>query len=102
MVINEIDKFVNTPIMSAEDIRTTLFFKGACNSKQELPINASTGDIYAIGDDTYLYDGNNWNNIGSRQPKESPQKIAPRICNQCGAPVKSSRLTCEYCGVRYV
>lgn len=102
MVIHEIDKFVNTPIMPAEDIHTMLFFKGVCNSKQELPTNASKGDIYTVGDDTYLYDGNNWNNIGNGQPKESPQKIAPRICKQCGAPVKSSRLTCEYCGVRYV
>ena len=105
MVINEIDKFVNTSIIPVEDIRTMLVFKGACNSKLELPINASTGDIYAVGDDTYLYDGNNWNDIGNvinGQPKESPQKIVPRICSQCGAPVKSSRLTCDYCGVKYV
>lgn len=101
-MINEIDKFVNTPIMPVEEIRTMLCFKGVCNSKQELPIIASTGDIYAVGDDTYVYDGNNWDNIGNGQPKESLQKITPRICSQCGAPVKSSRLTCEYCGVKYV
>ena len=29
-----------------------------------------------------------------------PVKIRPRICSQCGAPIKAYGDYCEYCGVR--
>lgn len=100
----EAHDFVNNPIMSIEDIRTTLFYRGSCNSKNDLPIAASRGDVCAVGDDIYLYvGGGNWilADVVEDKQQDNPPKITARICSQCGAPVKASRLTCEYCGVRY-
>lgn len=62
------------------------------------------GDVGIIDDKFCLYTGNEWieiEEVSTTDEKEKPKKILPKVCSQCGAPVKSYRSSCEYCGVSY-
>lgn len=60
------------------------------------------GDV--VEDNGYIkvFDGQGFTVIGTPDDNPvSPIKILPKNCTQCGAPVNSLRIRCEYCGCEY-
>lgn len=66
-------------------------------SYDKLPDTGEIGDMIVIGDDLYIFTGDQYELIGKRELE--PQKIVPRVCKSCGAPLKNGK--CEYCGSQY-
>lgn len=62
------------------------------------------GDIVTDGGVTKVYNGISWEPLyGTHDDtnEEPPKTIVSKTCSQCGAPIKTYRTTCEYCGCRY-
>lgn len=84
-----------------------LKFIGSVGSVEELPSIVSPGHLMCVGNDTYLYTGDNWEkllptiDIADTDNTTNAVKITARVCSQCGAPVNTHRISCEYCGVKY-
>lgn len=70
-----------------------------------LPKKANMGDLCKMSGAHYVYDNNKWINIGATatQPyyptTATVEKMKPRICTQCGAPLHSNK--CEFCDTEY-
>jgi len=86
---------------------SVLTFMGSVGSFEELPSIVSPGHLMSVGDDVYLYTGDDWEKLSSTidiagtDDTTNAVKITARICSQCGAPVNTHRISCEYCGVKY-
>lgn len=64
--------------------------------------NPKSGDVVTQGEDTFVFNGKYWDEIGKSSDLTTPQpkKITyPTNCKNCGAIMKSC--TCEYCGTTY-
>lgn len=50
-----------------------------------------------------VYNGKSWEIVKEdcKNDTNTPKKIVPKICSQCGAPIKIDNTTCEYCGTKY-
>lgn len=71
----------------------------------QLPETGQVGDICIVGNDPYMYTGDDcsWVLVGSvwepsREP-ETPKAPERTNCKNCGAPLIGGR--CHYCGTTY-
>ena len=95
------ERLLNTPILSMPEMKSYLTFRGGFES----------GRSYLVGDVVTFSDGSTcvctdpagaWDKICDYEPTYSePPKIKYSHCKSCGAPVKSYRNSCEYCGTEY-
>ena len=70
----------------------------------KFPTNTKAGYIIIKNNTTYLFDGNNWLDVGevtdtTEIPDKPTTELQPIICKCCGAPLHSN--ICEYCGIEY-
>ena len=61
------------------------------------------GDVIEDGIETKVFNGKEFVVIskGVNLSEPEPPKILPKNCTRCGAPVKSYKDYCEYCGCKY-
>ena len=85
----------------ANNLTSTLTFKGSCNNINELPSPQLTDDgtIYIVGNETYVCSNRRWEQIGYNDSKydNTPKMVPKTNCCNCGAPLHNNS-KCEYCG----
>ena len=70
----------------------------------KLPEKSNIGDVYSCNGKNYVYN-NGWTEMGftATQPDYpttvTVEKMKPRLCTQCGAPLHSSK--CRFCDTEY-
>ncbi len=78
-------------------MKSHIAFVGEFDSTKHYQI----GDIVIDGGVTKVYTGTSWESLDKDTNEEPPKTIVSKTCSQCGAPIKTYRTTCEYCGCRY-
>lgn len=98
----EYDMVTFTDDVLLNNINPGFYFLG---SVRELPKKANVGDlVIKDGGDIYAYAGSEWINIGDpgEEKEQEPvvKMLTPKLCTQCGAPLKNSR-KCIYCDTEF-
>ena len=74
-----------------------LSFYGVCD---ELPDSLLNGSVIRVHGETYVFYNNEPIRLCASPIEPEPDRMFPKICKRCGAPLKSCE--CEYCGTRYI
>lgn len=94
-------------ISDINSIVDSFYFRGSIKSKDDLPLDASIGDIYISNNDDTTWvcttTTGKWDVIGSlsdysltNKPIEEKRITYPTNCKNCGAVLHNH--ICEYCG----
>ena len=87
-----------------ENLASSLYYIGSFNTLHDITKHYKTlqrgvkiGDVALVGDITYVYIGDQWEDVGTY---DNNIKINyPTKCKFCGGSMHSYR--CEYCGTEY-
>ena len=93
-------------MVGISDISSIFCFRGSVKSKDDLPLDASIGDVYISNNDdttwTCTTTTGKWDVIGSpsdysltNKPVEEKRITYPTNCKNCGAVLRNH--ICEYC-----
>lgn len=93
-------------MIGISDIVSSFYFKGSIKSKDDLPLDASIGDIYISNNNDATWvcttTTDKWDVIGSpsdysltNKPVEEKRITYPTNCKNCGAILRNH--ICEYC-----